>query len=178
MRHPTASILAFTLALIAGVFSRPLVADAAERRVSVLADGVHHTHLGDLRLRLVRDRSGDLRGRLTLLDTTQGTDVVGIIRGDTLRLRGTFRGEPVRETAALRDLLNLDLADRAPKMHAPKLTCPGKIGKLICAVAELIIAACVEDGEIFGLKCSDAPDGGGTSGGSDSGSDGGTSTAG
>ena len=178
MRHPTASILALTIALIAGVLSRPPVADAAERRVSVLADGVHHTDLGDLRLRLVRDRSGDLRGRLTLLDAAQGIDIVGVIRGDTVRLRGTFRGEPVREAAALRDLLDLDLSGRAPKMHAPKLTCPGKIGKLICAVAELIIAACVDDGEIFGIKCGDAPDGGGTSGGSDGGSDGGTSTTG
>ena len=161
--HLALSAQLLALVLSANVMS-PTAPVEAPRPERVLIDSSQRTDLGELQFELHTTRRGALRGRLRLVDPATGTDVWGVIRGGTLRLRGSFRGERVRESHAVGELFEIDFRGREPELRPGKKTsgCPGKIGKLICWLGEFILAACAEDGEFLGIECGDgpSPDGG------------------
>lgn len=181
MPHTALRLFFFSFALFTSVIAHASPNRQLDRQGQVLIDGIQETDLGSLQLRLVGDRRGRLRGELSLIDREASTAITGVIRRGMLSLRGSFRGEAIRERVPLSYVIEIDRSEPTPRAKLPKLTCPGKIGKLICAVANTIITICIDDGEIFGIKCGDGgpsgtPDGGDTDGGG--GDDGGASTSG
>ncbi|MEZ4449896.1 MAG: hypothetical protein R3B09_10495 [Nannocystaceae bacterium] len=145
----------------------------------ILIDGVHQSRTGKLAVKIYRTARGRIGGQMLFTDSATSTRVVFVIRDQVVYARGVVGNEPVRETHALSEFFDIDLSGARPSVQPaklPKLSCPGLIGKIICAVGSEIVASCLKDGEFLGIKCGDAGDDGGTTGAQDDGE--GTSTTG
>jgi hypothetical protein len=186
MRHIIVSTL-FGITLLtsltgAAAGPRPTISTPVSRGTrTILVDGVHSTTSGQFAVKLYLTPRNKIRGQMTLTDAATSTRVVYTVRDQVVVARGVVGEQRVRETLSLSEFFLIDLTGNQPtvKLAKVKFTCPGLIAKLICAVASEIVAACITDGEIFGIPCGDGggdSGGGGTTGGDDD-SDG-TSTTG
>lgn len=141
---------------------------------TILVDGVHSMSTGQLAVKLYLTRRNEIRGQMTLTDAATSTRVVYTVRDQVVVVRGVIGEQRIQETHSLSEFFLIDLTGNRPtvKLAKIKFTCPGLIAKFLCAVASEIIAACVTDGEIFGIPCGDGggdSGGGGTTGGDDDG---------